>query len=187
MGIDIKSREANLELQLFHPDPVLGVHPDNLCGVGKVLKTKEKDDKKNKDDTKTPKVEDDNKNKDELWEACITAVNATRYYRDTTERLLKQDANWKDRRLLIYIPMVATGNKLFFANLSIDTPTVQQVDSAFYVYQGLSEDGEKRSHFIVPIITEASLSRIVNAIINSSIRFLEKFFTWQKATNKGAS
>ena len=72
--------------------------------------------------------------------------------------------------------MVATGNKLFFADLSKESPEVQEVDTAFYVYQGMTEQGNY-IHYIVPIITEKSLQRIANELVKSSMRFLKRFFT----------
>lgn len=160
VGIEPKSREAEIEYSILRTDPVLNVDPHALCGIGKVLK----------------KSEDDEKPKDEIWEACITAINSARYYKKMTEGL--KGVNLKGKIFYLFIPMVATANLVFFADLSEDSPQVQQVASAFYVYQGLEEDGVTRYHYIVPIITEEALVSIVHQIVQSSIRFLEGYFAW---------
>lgn len=183
VGIEPKSKESYLELKIFTPDPVLCFDPNLLCGVGKVLKKVKEDDGDSKESSGTKKTKVKSDKQDEIWEATITATNAARCYKETADQLLSQDMGRQGQKLLIYIPVVATANKIFFADLSNDSPSVQQVDLAIHIHQSLAEDGESLNHFVVPIITESSLPRIVNELVKSSLRFLEKYFTWDASAS----
>lgn len=160
VNIEPKSREAELEYSILINDPVLNIDPNALCGLGRVYK----------------KSEDDEKHKDEIWEACVTSVKSAIYYKKMSEGLTNM--GHKGKNFYIFIPMVATTNLLYFADLSKDAPEVHGVPYAFYVYQGLDEDGVSRQHFTVPIVTEESLVEIVHHIIKRSVKFLEEYFVW---------
>jgi hypothetical protein len=160
VNIQPKSREAELEYSILISDPVLNIDPHALCGLGRVYK----------------KSEEDEKHKDEIWEACVTAVKSAVYYKKISEGLTVM--GHKGKIFYLFIPMVATSNLLYFADLSKDPPEVQRVASAFYSYEGLEEDGVTRHHFTVPIITEESLVSVVHHIVQRSIKFLEDYFAW---------
>lgn len=165
-GIQFKSGEAELNLTAFFPDPVLGVHPSQLSGVGKVLKKKE-----NKGS-----VTLQNDSQDEIWEAALTSVKAAEFFQDSVKGFFENERDPGRRRLFVFVPMVATGNQLFFADLSGEKPEITQVDLAFYIHRSLSDAGMNHKHFVVPVITETSLSRVVNEVAKASIGFLEKYF-----------
>lgn len=175
-GMDFKTREDQLELRMFTPDPVLCFDPNNLCGVGKVLKKVKKEDAKQGAGRETTKIKPDNQ--DEIWEATITAINAARSYREAAQNLTSLDGAAKNPKLFIYIPMVATANKIFFADLSKDSPSAKEVGLAIHVHQSLAEDGTTWNHFVVPVVTESALPQFINELVKSSLRFLDRYFTW---------
>lgn len=176
IGMDFKTRDDLLELRMFTPDPVVCFDPNILCGVGKVLKTVKKEEAKQGTSEETTKIKPDKE--DEIWEATVVAINAARSYRETALGLMSQESEGKSPKLFIYIPMVATANKVFFADLSKDSPSAKEVDSAIRVHQSLAEDGTTWNHFVVPIVTESSLPHFINELVKSSLRFLERYFTW---------
>jgi hypothetical protein len=161
-GIEVKSEAIELGLKVLYPDPVLKVDPRMLCGTAKALSKKGQAEK----------------GRDEIWDACLSAVSATTHYIETAERLFKSTISSSDKKMLLYIPMVATSNMIFFADLSQDEPILKEVDFAYYVYDSMIGGSLGRTIFIIPIITESSLERIVNAVTIASIKLLETCFTW---------
>lgn len=161
-GVETKSKGIDLGLRVLYPDPVLKVDPKMLCGTAKILSKKGQDEK----------------GKDEIWDACSSAVSAATFYIESAERLPKATTYFADKKMLIYIPMVATNNAIFFADFSQDEPKLKEVDVVYYVYDSLIGGISGRNIFIIPIITGQSLERIVNAVTISSIKLLENCFTW---------
>lgn len=157
-GIEFRDKDRTLDALIRFPDPVLGADPRELCGVAKVLVKREDDLKK-----------------DEIWEACITAINATRYYRDVAKRSMKPDG-WK--QLMVFIPMVATGNIVYQVDLSAETAEAKEVELAYYSQQTIAEEGSSHEHFLIPIITEASLPGVVSNVVLNAIKFLQVYFAW---------
>lgn len=158
-GIDFRYKDKPLDMlkSIFSPDPILGTDQRTLCGVAKVLVKNKNDDKK-----------------DEIWEACITAIKATRYVKDIVKRTIKVEGQ---KELVLFVPMVATGNLIYDVDLSAETAEAEQVDVAYYSYQTLAEDGLTHEHYPIPIITEASLSKVVDSTVQNSTRFLLDCFT----------
>jgi hypothetical protein len=152
-------RERTSDVLVRFPDPVLAVDTREVCGVAKVMTTKEKDDFK----------------KDEIWEASITAINATRYTRDILKQSLKPESL---KKLMIFVPMVATGNRVFQVDLSADPQEAKEVDLTYYSQQTIAEEVPTHEHFLIPIITEASLPRVMSGIVLNAAKFLGGYFAW---------
>ena len=159
-GIEFRYKDKPLDALklILSPDPVLGTDPRTLCGAAKVMVKKNGDDKK-----------------DDIWEACITAIKATRYVRDVVKRTIKAEGQ---KELSLFVPMVATGNLIYHVDLSGETAEAKQVDVAYYSLQTIAEDGLMHEHYPIPIITEASLSQVVNSTVLNATRFLLGCFTW---------
>lgn len=158
-GIESANRDRTLDVLIRIPDPVLASEPIEVCGVAKVFKTKDKDDF----------------TKDEIWEASITAINAMRYWRGIHKQTIKTESL---KQLMIFIPMVATGNRIFQVDLSAETPAAKEVDLAYYSHQTISEEAPTHEHFLIPIITEASLPQVVHSIVLNAAKFLTGYFAW---------
>lgn len=158
-GIEFTSRDKTLDVLIHLPDPVLASDRKEICGVATVLAKKEKEDFK----------------KGEIWEACVTAINATRYARDILKQSLKPGSC---KQLMIFIPMVATGGRVFQVDLSAETQEAKEVALAYYSQQTIAEEGPTHEHFLIPIITEASLPQVVNSIVLRAAQFLQGYFAW---------
>jgi hypothetical protein len=163
-GLELrKDKPVDVLMSLFSPHPVIGKERSSLCSSAKVMVKEPKDNKKDE-------------NKDEIWEACITAIKATRYAREVAQRTTRLEGT---RELSLFVPMVATGNHIYQVDLSGESAEAERVEFAYYSHQTLAEDGLTYEHYPIPIVSEASLSQVLNTTAVNATEFLLNCFTLQ--------
>jgi hypothetical protein len=162
-GLDLRQKDKPLDALkvLFSPHPVIGPERSSLCSAAKVM-VKDPEDKR----------------KDEIWEACITAIKATRYARDLARRAIRIEGT---KELNLFVPVVITGNHIFQVDLSREPAEVEKVDAAYYSHQTLAEDGFTHEHYPIPIVNEVSLPNVINETVVNATKFLLDCFTWQES------
>lgn len=163
-GLELrKDKPVDALMSFFSPHPVIDKGRSSLCSSAKVM-------------VKEPRDNKNDENKDEIWEACITAIKATRYAREVAQRTTRLEGT---KELSLFVPMVATGNYIYQVDLSHEPAEAEKVEFAYYSHQTLAEDGLTHEHYPIPIVCEASLPQVLNTTAVNATEFLLNCFTLQ--------